>query len=335
MRNETDRLINTKRKILVQGPFREGDIEKMQHAITEDFSLVHISDFATKEELSYELKDAEVVVGQPSVELLKNEEKCPKLKFVQMVWAGTDRYTAPGIEFPKDRILLANGSGAYGMIMSQFAIGMTLSVMLNFKYYHRQQQDKIWDRGGPIRSLDRARVLIFGAGDIGTFIAKRLVGFDAYCIGVCRDTAKKRAYFHELCILDEAEKYLPDVDVVIGCIPNSKETAGYLNRQRLSLMKADAVVVNIGRGNLIDCMALDEILRKGDLWGAALDVTDPEPLPTDHPLWNNPRCMITPHTSGTTFGQLEATENLLCDIICENLSRYCSGSAIKNRIVFD
>lgn len=114
-------------------------------------------------------------------------------------------------------------------------------------------------------------LMIFGAGDIGSAIAKRFEGFDTYTIGVCRNVEKQRPFF-------------------------------------------------------------DELLKCGHLWGAALDVTNPEPLPKDHPLWSNPRCMITPHASGATFEHLEATEDLLCEIVCDNISRYCNGEEIKNRI---
>ena len=105
-----------------------------------------------------------------------------------------------------------------------------------------------------------------------------------------------------------------------------------MNYRRLNAMKEGAIIVNVGRGNFIDCMALDDVLRSNHLWGAALDVTNPEPLPINHPLWNNPKCMITPHASGTTFKHLDATENLLCDIVCDNLSRYCDGTEIRNRV---
>jgi len=321
------------RKILVLAPFRKSHIEKIKQILPDDFSLVHIAKEISEEKLKKELCDAEIVVGQPPVSLLAETEKnCPNLRMIQMLFAGTDMYTRGEAEFPKDKIMLANGSGVYGMIMSQFVVGMILSLMLNFKEYYSQQENRIWERRGPILSLDKAKVLIFGAGDIGSQIAKRLSGFDAYCMGVCRNTDREREGFHKLCSLDEAEAYIPKADVIIGCIPNTIQTEGYMDYRRLSLMKKNSVIVNVGRGNFIDCMALDEILRSGKIWGAGLDVTNPEPLPENHPLWANKRCMITPHTSGTTFGQLEETEELLCDLVCDNLSRYISGKEIRNRI---
>ena len=323
----------SKRMILILEPFRKKHFELIKNVIKDDFTIEELSHEHNEKILISKLKNAEIIIGQPPIRLLQNPQvNCPNLRFIQMTWAGTDQYTRSEMEFPKEYISLANASGAYGMIMSQFVVGMILTMMLNFKYYHTQQQERVWNRRGPIKSLDHAKVLIYGAGDIGSTIAKRLKGFDTYTIGVCRNTEKQRPFFDELCTLKDAEKYLSDADVVIGCIPNSVETEGYLNEQRLKTMKSGAVIVNVGRGNFIDCMALDELLKCGHLWGAALDVTNPEPLPKDHPLWSNPRCMITPHASGATFEHLEATEDLLCDIVCDNISRYCNGEEIRNRI---
>lgn len=320
------------RKILILDPFRAKHINLIKEAAA-DFTVESLPGDCSEEALLAQLQDAEIVIGQPPMKYIQDRANiCPELKFIQMTWAGTDIYTRSSDPFPKDSILLANASGTFGMIMSQFVVGMTLSLMLNFKAYHAQQDQKFWERRGPIESLDHAKVLIYGAGDIGSAIAKRLQGFDAYTVGVCRNTAKVRPYFDELCTLEEAEKFLPEVDVVVGCIPNSEETCGYLNEKRLRSMKQGAVLVNVGRGNFIDCMALNDVLQEGLLWGAALDVTNPEPLPADHPLWENPRCMITPHASGATFGHLEATEDMLCEIICDNIQKYCNGETIRNKI---
>lgn len=323
------------RKILVIGGFKERHLKQITDFFGAKYNIDFVGADCQERVLVEKLKEAEIVVGQPDIELLQHpEENCPNLKFIQMTCAGTDHYTRSSIPFPKEQVLLANCSGAYGLVMSQFVVGMILSVMLNFKDYHSLQQKHVWERRGPVLSLDKAKVLIFGAGDIGTAIAKRLTGFDSEIIGVCRNTEKERPNFDKLCTLDEAEKYLPEADVVIGCIPNTKETEKYLNRQRLKLMKDTSVIVNVGRGNFIDCMALDELLRNEEIWGAALDVTDPEPLPVNHPLWDNPKCMITPHSTGATFGHLEATEDLVCDIVCSNLNRYCNGDEINNQIYF-
>ncbi|MBR3326799.1 MAG: D-2-hydroxyacid dehydrogenase, partial [Atopobiaceae bacterium] len=91
--------------------------------------------------------------------------------------------------------------------------------------------------------------------------------------------------------------------------------------------------VNVGRGNFIDCEALARVLADGHLRGAALDVTDPEPLPKDHPLWREPRCVITPHESGGAFNKCDATEDRICEVCCENLKRYLSGAPLTHVVL--
>ena len=325
-----------KRIILVTEPFSEKHIEQIKNIAGEDFFvkiLPEKNESKYRMELAEALKDAELVIGHPPIELLQDVSvNAPNLKLIQMTWAGTDIYTRSKLQFPKESVLLANASGAYGMIISQYVIGLILSLMLNFKGYHDQQNRKVWNRLGPIKSLEGAQVLIYGAGDIGTSIAKRLQGFNTHTVGVCRDLKKERMYFDEICTIQDAEKYLPEADVVIGCIPNNTDTAGYMNYERMSSMKDDAIIVNVGRGNFIDCIALDTLLRNNHLWGAALDVTDPEPLPENHPLWENKKCIITPHTSGVAFSHLEETENLICKIVCENIKRYIEKENIMNNV---
>lgn len=321
------------RKILVFDPFCNEHLDKMRAAAGEEYIVEQLPKDADDNTVKEALKDTEIVVGQPALKyVLEPAANCPKLKFIQMTWAGTDQYTRGEAPFPKEQIALANASGAFGGIMSQFVVGMIMSLMFNFRAYNSQQEQMIWEKRGPVKNLEKAKVIIYGAGNIGTTIAKRLTGFDTYTIGVCRNTAKKRPYFDELCELSEAEKFLPEADVVIGCIPNSDETAGYMNYDRLMSIKKGGIIVNVGRGNFIDCMALDKVLNDGHLWGAALDVTSPEPLPANHPLWKNPRCMITPHASGVSFGFSRDIENSLCDIICDNIARYNRKEELNNRI---
>ena len=92
-------------------------------------------------------------------------------------------------------------------------------------------------------------------------------------------------------------------------------------------------MVNVGRGNCVDNLALARVLADGRLWGAALDVTDPEPLPKGHPLWQEQRCVITPHEAGGAFGKSEKTEDLICELCCENLRRYVAGEPLTHVVL--
>lgn len=277
------------------------------------------------------IMQADVVIGEPPLKLL-HSEGIP-VKWVQMTWAGTDMYTDTVSGFPEGMVLTNVAGAAYGHIMSQYVVGQILAITQNLGMYARQQLTTSWTDLGENMTLEGANVLIYGAGDIGQCVAKRLSGFDcARITGVCRDTEKPRPHFDELVSLQRAEFLLPQADVVVGCIPNAPQTKRYFNDRRLRLIKQGGVLVNVGRGNFVDGEALNNVLSEGLLRGAALDVTDPEPLPHNHPLWRNPRCLITPHVSGGAFAHSEGTEERICEICCDNLRRYRAGEELAHRV---
>ena len=316
--------------LLVLVPFNEDHIARLQEAAGPGWRIEQHPQGLPNDKLESALKRADAVIGEPDPRVLYAEGA--HLKLVQMTWAGTDKYTRSGLPFP-DGVPLCSAVGGFGHIISQYVVAQTLSIMQNLPGYRAQQLAGVWADRGPVASLEGANVLVFGAGDIGGHIAKRMSGFDAHVTGVCRNAAEPRPWFGRLATLEGAETLLPEADVVACCIPNTDETAHYLDERRLRLMKAEAVLVNVGRGNFVDNLALARVLAEGHLRGAALDVTDPEPLPSGHPLWHEPRCTITPHVSGGSFGRHPGTENRICDICCENLRRLNVGEPLVNRVL--
>ena len=130
------------------------------------------------------------------------------------------------------------------------------------------------------------------------------------------------------------ESALAKADIVVGCLPATEKTRGLLNLERLHQMKKGAFLINVGRGNLIDTKALTAVLEEGWLGGAALDVTDPEPLPEEHPLWKMEQVILTPHIAGVSFGYSKDTENRILHICCQNLERYLTRKELLNRVNF-
>ncbi|MCD7757109.1 MAG: D-2-hydroxyacid dehydrogenase [Clostridiales bacterium] len=313
-------------QLLIMAPFRPHHVERIREAAGAGWELAFLPQDAPADQVRRALSAAQVVLGGPDPALLGESET---LRWVQLTSAGDDPYTQGPIPFPAG-VRLTNASGAFGVAISQYVLGQTLALLQNLPGYWSQQQRREWADRGPIGSLDGATVLIFGAGNLGGETARRLRGFDTYTVGVCRDTSRPRPDFRALCTMEEAEAWLPKADVVVGCLPYNGETRRYLNRRRLALLKTGAVLVNVGRGNFVDCDALTELLNRGRIRGAALDVTDPEPLPKDHPLWSAENCLITPHISGGSFGRLDAIEDIICDICCENLRRWNRGEPLKN-----
>lgn len=246
-----------------------------------------------------------------------------------MTWAGTDKYTRSDVAFPAG-VSLCCAVGGFGQLISQYVMAQALGLMQNLPAYRDEQRLHRWRDLGPVGSLDGARVLVFGAGNIGGWVARRLHGFDCEVTGVCRDASRPRPGFDRLVTLDAAEGELARADVVVGALPNNDATTGWLDGRRLRLMAPGAVLVNVGRGNFVDCDALAGVLAAGGIRGAALDVTSPEPLPADHPLWAEPRCAITPHVSGGSFGRHRQTEDNICAICCDNLRALRTGAALRN-----
>ena len=318
--------------VLVIVPFKEDHMASIREAAGPDATVTQLV-ITKPKPLDTTLRDAlmqaDVVIGEPPLKLLYTEDI--PVKWVQMTWAGTDVYTDTVLGFPRDMVLTNVAGAAYGHVMSQYVVGQILAITQNLGMYARQQMTTAWNDIGENMSLEGANVLIYGAGDIGQHVAKRLSGFDcARIVGVCRDVDKPRPYFDELVTLERAEFLLPESDVVVGCIPNSSKTKKYFNRRRLLLIKPGGVLVNVGRGNFIDMNELNNVLNKRHFRGAAIDVTDPEPLPHNHPLWRNPYCLITPHISGGAFGHSQGTEERICQICCENLRRYVAGEPLTH-----
>lgn len=317
-------------RVLVTVPFRERHMDALREVARNDATFTQVNIPADGARMRALLQEADVVMGEPAPSLLA--EGTP-VRWVQMTWAGTDLYTRGPVPFPAGVRLTNVAGSAYGHIISQYVVGQALSLAQNLPTYVRQQEQEVWRSAGPVMSLEGARFLIFGAGDLGRSTARRLQGFDAHCIGVCRNTSKARPPFEQLVTLDEAESLLPSSDVVVNCLPNTPKTAGYMDERRLALMKSGSLLINVGRGNFVDCLALARVLASGHLRGAALDVTDPEPLPAKHPLWQEPRCVITPHEAGGAFGKSDGTEDRICEVCCDNLRRFLDGLPLTHVVL--
>lgn len=269
------------------------------------------------------VEEAEVIFGEPTLEELTHAKS---LRWVQMFWAGADRYLHGG--FP-EKVLLTTASGAFGETIAEHAVGMLFALCRRFPAYAKSCQ---WADQGCEKEISGGRALIFGCGDIGTAIAKRLKALGVHTTGVCRSTGKKRPFFDDLVTLETAQTALTEADFVLCALPANEQTAGYLNEERLSSMKEDALLINVGRGSFIALNCLTKLLQEGKFFGAGLDVTDPEPLPEDHPLWQLPNVILTPHVAGVSFGHLKSTEEKIWEICRENLENYLTGKPLRNLV---
>lgn len=280
------------------------------------------------------IETAEIVIGEPEEAELRKAEK---LRWLQLTWAGADKYVKMK-GFPK-KATLTNASGAFGKIIAEYVVGGIIALYRSLPVYWNNQKKHIWEKNDSADTLYGKNVLILGTGDIGRNIAHRMKAFETHVTGIKRtkasDDSELRQDFDEIYALSELEQQLTEADVVIGCLPGTTETKGLLNYERLHSMKKEAVLVNVGRGSLIPIDDLVRVLTEGHLKGAVLDVFEMEPLPEKCPLWNMENVLLTPHIAGPSFGGNAEVEKQIWDICLENLERYLNGQKLRNVVQLD
>lgn len=313
--------------ILVLSPINDNYKQQLKSAGGDNCSFTYLSKKETSDILKKEIDKANIIVGEPDVSAIKD---APNLKLLQLTMAGTDKYTQSD-DFP-EHVILANASGAFGAIISQYVIGAILNICHKLYIYRDNQKKGIWKDSGIETNLNGKRVLIIGAGNIGSCIAEKLSVFGTSNIGIRRNTSEIPCNFLEMHTLDELDEQLTLADIVIGCIPNSDYTYHLFDERKFSIMKKDSIFVNVGRGDLVVQEDLIKVLNSGHLLGAALDVTTPEPLPSDNPLWYADNLIITPHISGQSFGHDIRTTDLIYEICAENISNFINDKPLKNVI---
>lgn len=270
---------------------------------------------------------AHAILGNVDPALLQN---APNLQWLQTSSAGVEWYIKPGV-LPQGAIL-TNATGAYGLAISEHMLGMLLSVFKKLELYRDAQRQGIWAGQGNVRSVYGSTVLVLGMGDIGGDFGRLCKAMGAKVVGVRRTDVAKPDYADEVLLIDQLDQALPSADVVAVTLPGTPATRGLLSRERIARMKPGAVVLNVGRGYIIDTEALCDALESGHLGGAGLDVTDPEPLPEGHRLWGLATAIVTPHVSGGYH--LEETHRRIVGIFVENLGKFLAGERLRNQIDF-
>ena len=274
-------------------------------------------------------KSADIILGEPDLSTIHAMEN---LRWIQMTWAGANKYTtAP--DYPKG-VVLTSASGAYGYVISEYILSGILALTKKLFLYRAQLQDGGWYRLENDDTLEGKRVLILGTGDIGQETAKKLKAFGAYPVGICRTPGRTSTFFEEIYTVDQLDAQLPSTDIVIIALPGTAETTGMFDAERISKMKTSAVLVNVGRGFIVDTDALTDALQNGVIKGAVMDVTDPEPLPETHPIRFMENVVLTPHVSGIGWAENMFTRKRILDIFCENIRRDRENVPKRNVIDF-
>ncbi|SDR19709.1 D-2-hydroxyacid dehydrogenase [Natronobacterium texcoconense] len=236
-----------------------------------------------------------------------------RLELFACAFAGTEHL--PTAELADRGITVTNAGGIHAPGIAEQAIGNVLAFARRLHEGWRRKQRGEW-RHFQSTEFKGSTVTIVGLGSIGTAVAKRLEGFDVETIGV-RYTPLKGGPTDEVVGLEERElhdAFARSEYVVLAC-PLTDETRGLVGEAELATLPPEAVLVNVARGGVVDTDALVDALQRNAIRGAALDVTDPEPLPPGHPLWDLENCLITPHTGGHTPKHWDR----LADVVAHNV----------------
>lgn len=272
-----------------------------------------------------DLAGADVILGNIPVSMLP----CAKaLKWLQLGGAGAEGYRDQGA-LPANAVLTC-ASGAYGPSVAEHALAMLFSLQKRLPQYAWQQAQKIWADAGNVHGLYVGTVLIAGFGDIGQEFARLIRPFSQQIVSISTHPCSSPLSDEHYTSLDDMDTLLPQADVLFLCLPGTNATHHVLSADRLNMMKASAVVLNVGRGSAIDTEALCYALEQNRLWGAGLDVVEPEPLPSAHRLWRLPNTLITPHVAGGFH--LSKTLDTIAVICADNLQRYQSNLPLRSRI---
>ena len=301
-------------------PLKEGEAEEFEAIAPGAFHICARSSTVTAEQLA----SATVIFGWPRPERMR---EAVSLKWFQTMWAGTDEYAG----MLPEGVMFTSSSGSNSRSVAEHMLTGLLAVCRRLPDYLDNQRSHAWKDEGPMKTILGDVVLVAGAGHVGSHFAKLCQGLGAKTIGLKRTVSGPVEGFDEVYPMDELDRLLPQADVVSLVLPHSPQTVRLMDGRRIALMKNDAILLSAGRGSVLDQDALAAAMTAGKLWGAALDVTDPEPLPPDSPLWDVPNLLLTPHVAGGM--RLEITRRRCVEMAQENLRRYLAGEELFNRVM--
>jgi phosphoglycerate dehydrogenase-like enzyme len=275
-----------------------------------------------------DLIDSDVVFGRIPPHLLI---ELPNLKWQHLASAGANGLIDREL-YANKSMMLTKSSGTFGIPIAEHIVGMMIALGRDFGRYYKKQFEGEWDSEWPILlDISDSTVLIIGLGDIGTEVSRHLSGFGCRLIGMRKNADKPHDIIKDVRPTSQLHETLPEADYVIICTPGTTETDKLFGRKEFEIMKSTAIIINVGRGMIIDSEALAEALNKRKIYGAGLDVTEPEPLPTGHPLWSARNIFITPHVSAAT----NVTTKRRVRVFINLLKHYVSGQEMYNLIDFD
>ena len=275
-----------------------------------------------------DVRDADAIVGwELPLHLL---QAANRLRWMHASGAGVERYELTQIA--ARGVMLTNSSGVSAPNMAEHVLGMMIALTRCFPRLLRAQTQRVWRDEATHREVGELQgqtVLVVGIGEIGRAVAQRAAAFGLRVNGLRRRAGElPPAGFDNVFAIGDLHAALAEADHVVVTLPSTSHSRGLFDAAAFAAMKPGAVIYNVGRGPVIDTAALIAALESGHLGGAGLDVTDPEPLPADSPLWDMENVLITAHTSGATPRYWERQ----ADLIADNIRRIQRGDAPRNLV---
>ena len=261
----------------------------------------------------------------------------PLLRWAHSASAGITSSITPALR--ASGVVFTNSAGVYAEAMADTVLAGVLHFVRGLDFAVRQQSAAVWNQrpfiGGEtqLRELNECRVLVIGAGGIGSVVAQRFSALGCVCTGIRRRPALGIPQgFSRIAGVDALHAELPQADIVVVAAPLTAESNNLLDAPALSLLPSGAIVVNVARGGLVAEDALIAALDSGAVRGAVLDVFHTEPLPSENPLWRHPCILITPHVSGVSPSRSWAR---VLDLFEDNWRRWASGEPLRNVVDLD
>ena len=266
-----------------------------------------------------EIAAADATIGVCSAQVLAQAKQ---LQWIQWPAAGVERCVQQPL-MRERHLLLTNLQRTMGPSMAEHVLGMMLMLSRHLDYFLKEQQQARWaqDNAPHLADLEGKTVLVVGLGGIGTEVARRAHAFGMRVTATRASGRNGPDYVSYVGLPDEMLKLAKDADFVVNCAPLTPQTTGIFNREFFSSLKPGAYFISVGRGRSTVTADLIAALNSGRLAGAGLDVFDPEPLPSDSPLWHVPNLIITPHVSADT----PLADEQRTAVLRENLRRYVAG----------
>ena len=317
--------------------------ERRLSQVIETAPSMHIVNADCRTDALCEMHDADAFFGKLTPELLA---RANRLRWVQSPTASLEHYLFP--ELVEHPCVLSNMRGLFSDVVADHALAFVLCFARNLHVYLRNQQRGHWspvgdgsyvadfvNAPGTVMPMDRAHrhlsdctLGVVGVGFIGAEVLRRAAAFGMTLSGVDPLTRAVPGVLDDVWPIERLPELLSRSDYVVIAAPLTPETKHLFRRPLLKQMKQSAVLINIGRGAIVDLHDLTDALVAGDIAGAALDVCDPEPLPPDHPLWQMPNVMITPHVAAASPRIAERhLETLL-----ENIRRFSRDEPVVNQV---